>query len=111
MAAKKQKKVKKPKEYKTVEERTAIVQETIEKLRDVNLVSNDDNGNPYSGFDGVEELLKILREYQKPNILSGFSGVIKLPEFKRHIEYILPLNKYTPHGIRLVSEEKKEYEV
>lgn len=111
MVAKKKDKKRKPKEYKTVEERTLIVNETIEKLREVNLVSNDDEGIPYSGFDGIEELLKILNEYKKPNLYSGFSGIIKLPEFKRDIEYILPLNKNTPHGIRLVSDEKKDYVV
>lgn len=108
---KKQKKGEKEKDYKSVEERTAIVEETIAKLREVHLVGEDEDGKVYSGFEGVEELLKILREYQKPNILSGFTGVIKVPELKRNIEYILPLNKYSGHGIRLVSDEKKDYVV
>jgi hypothetical protein len=114
MVARKQgkpQKVKKEKEFKSVEERTAIVDETIEKLREVHLVGENDEGEVYSGFDGVEELLKILREYKKPNILSGFTGVIKLPELGRNVEYILPLGKNNGHGIRLVSDEKKDYVV
>lgn len=107
-----QKKVKskqKVKDFKDCEERTAIVKETIEKLIEVNLAALDDNNEVYSGFEGVEEFLKILDEYKKPVLYSGFSGIIKLPELKRNIEYILPLKKLVDHGVRLVSDDPKNY--
>lgn len=104
-------KVKKKKDIKSVEERNDIVKEIQDKLIEVHLASVDDDGKVYSGFEGVEELLKILQEYVKPTILSGFSGVIKLPELSRNIEYILPLQTVAGHGVRLVSVDKKEYVV
>jgi hypothetical protein len=42
-------------------------------------------------------------------LLSGFSGVIKVPEFNRNVEYILPIRKHSGHGVRLVSTEAKDY--
>lgn len=107
-----QKKVKskqKVKDFKDCEERTAIVKETIDKLIQVNLAALDENNEIYSGFEGVEEFLKILNEYKKPVLYSGFSGIIKLPELKRNIEYILPLRKFVDHGVRLVSDDQKNY--
>ena len=99
-------KVKQAKEntYKTQEERIDIVNEVIAKLQEVHLVGVDeDNDNKhYSGFEGVTEFLAILEEYKKPVILSGFTGVIKVPELKRNIEYILPLRRHIQHGARLV---------
>lgn len=97
--------------YKTHEERCEIVKETIDKLIEVNLVAIDEDDKIYSGFEGIEQLLSILEEYKKPSILSGFSGIIKVPELKRNIEYILPLRKSVAHGIRLVSDEPKNYSV
>lgn len=108
---KKIKRVKPQKDYKSVEERTQIVVETIAKLVEVNLAAIDENDNVYSAFEGVQELIKLLDEYKKPSLLSGFSGVIKVPEIKRNIEYILPLRQMIPHGVRLVSEEAKDYQV
>lgn len=108
---KKTKRVKPQKDYKSVEERTQIVVETIAKLVEVNLAAIDENDNVYSAFEGVQELIKLLDEYKKPSLLSGFSGVIKLPELKRNIEYILPLRQMIPHGVRLVSEDAKDYQV
>ena len=102
MTAKKQK-VKKPKNYKTLEERIAIVDETISKLQEVHLIGINDQGEYYSGFPGVQELLDILKEYKKAVILSGFSGIIKVPELGRNIEYILPLRKDTEQIVRLIS--------
>jgi hypothetical protein len=55
--------------------------------------------------------LSILKEYEKPALLSGFSGVIKVPELNRNIEYILPIQKRSGHGVRLVSTESKDYVV
>jgi hypothetical protein len=98
-------KAKKDKQYKTQEERTQIVEETIKKLQEVHLIGTDDEGQLYSGFDGIQELLIILNEYKKPKLLSGFSGVIKVPELQRNIEYILPIRKDSEHGIRLVAIE------
>lgn len=99
----------KTKDLKDCEERTAIVKETIDKLIEVNLAALDENNQVYSGFEGVEEFLKILDEYKKPVLYSGFSGIIKLPELKRNIEYILPLKKLVDHGVRLVSDDPKNY--
>jgi hypothetical protein len=101
----------KVKDLKACEERTNIVVETIAKLIEVNLAALDENNEVYSGFEGVEEFLKILAEYKKPSLFSGFSGVIKLPELKRTIEYILPLKKSVDHGVRLVSDDPKSYSV
>lgn len=107
----KHRKEKKEKNVKSVDDRIAIVNEAYAKLVEVNLAAIDDDGKLYSGFEGIEEFLKILNEYKKPGILSGFSGVIKLPEMKRNIEYILPLQKFVDHGVRLVSDEEKDYQV
>ncbi len=98
-------KSKKEKQFKTQEERAQIVAETITKLQEVHLIGTDDEGQFYSGFDGIQELLNILNEYKKPKLLSGFSGVIKVPELQRNIEYILPIRKDSEHGIRLVAIE------
>jgi len=108
---KKNKRVKTQKDFKSVEERTQIVVETIAKLVEVNLAAVDDNDTVYSAFEGVEEFIKILEEYKKPTLLSGFSGVIKVPELKRNIEYILPLRQMVAHGVRLVTEDAKDYQV
>ena len=108
---KKIKKNSKVKDYKDCAERTDIVRETIEKLIEVNLAAVDDNNEVYSGFEGIDEFLKILVEYKKPTIFSGFSGIIRLPELKRNIEYILPLKKSVDHGVRLVSDDPKNYSV
>lgn len=108
---KKSKRVKGPKDVKTVEERTQIVVETIAKLVEVNLAAIDEKDTVYSAFEGIQQFIKILDEYKKPVILSGFSGIIKVPELKRNIEYILPLRQMVAHGVRLVSEDAKDYEV
>ena len=98
--------------YKTVEERKAIVQEVIGKLEEVHLIGWDDETHkPYSGFEGIEEFLEVLREYEKPVLLSGFSGVVKVPELNRNVEYILPVRKASGHGVRLVSTDNKDYVV
>lgn len=102
----------KQKNIKDVEERIEIVKEAFDKLEQTHLIGWDDEKQKYySGFEGIEELLKILEEYKKPNILSGFSGIISVPELNRNIEYILPLKRNTGHGIRLVSMDKKDYVV
>ncbi len=97
------------KDLKDCEERGNIVKETIAKLIEVNLAALDENDEVYSGFEGIEEFLKILDEYKKPCLYSGFSGIIKVPELKRNIEYILPLKKSVDHGVRLVSDDPKNY--
>ena len=96
-------KTKKPKNYKSQQEREQIVNETIAKLEEVHLIGTNDQGVHYSSFSGIQELLNILNEYRKPALLSGFSGIIKVPELQRHVEYILPLRKESEHGIRLVT--------
>lgn len=106
---KKIKKKSKVKDLKDCEERENIVKETIAKLIEVNLAALDENDKVYSGFEGVEEFLKVLDEYKKPTLYSGFSGIIKVPELKRNIEYILPLKKSVDHGVRLVSDDPKNY--
>jgi hypothetical protein len=100
--AKKQK-VKRIKNYKTQEERVQIAEETIAKLKEVHLIGVNDEGETYSGFEGIHQLLDILNEYRKPTLLSGFSGIIEVLELQRNIEYILPLRKDVEHGIRLVA--------
>ena len=95
-------KVKKEKLLKSLEERAKIVLETLEKLKEVSLVGQNDEGNVYSGFDAVEDFLKVLREYEKPNLLSGFSGRILIPEFNRYIEYVLPIRQGNDHVVKLV---------
>lgn len=102
MATAKKTKVKKEKMLKSQDERARIVVEIIQKLKEVSLAGVDEEGKTYSGFDAVEEFLKILREYEKPNLLSGFSGRIRVPEFDRCIEYILPIRQGNDHVVRLV---------
>ncbi len=98
--------------FKTVEERKEIVQEVIQKLEEVHLIGwDEDEKRHYSGFEGIDEFLGLLREYEKPVLLSGFSGVVKVPELNRNVEYILPVRKIAAHGVRLVSTENKNYEV
>jgi hypothetical protein len=98
--------------FRTVEERKDIVAEVLAKLEEVHLIGwDEDDKKYYSGFEGVQELLTILREYEKPKLLSGFSGVIKVPELNRNVEYILPIRKVASHGVRLVSTETKDYTV
>jgi hypothetical protein len=99
----KKNKQKRIKNFKTLDERTCIVNETMTKLKEVHLVGMDEGGECYSCFDGVQELLAILNEYKKPILLSGLSGVIKVPELQRNIEYILPIRKEAEHVIRLVA--------
>jgi hypothetical protein len=108
---KKNKKEKKEKDCKDLEERCDIVKEVLDKLLEVNLVALDEKEEYYSGFEGIQDFLKILEEYKKTVILSGFSGVIKLPELKRNIEYILPMRKFIAHGVRLVTDNPKDYVV
>jgi hypothetical protein len=105
------KKIKKVKDLKDVTERTQIVDEVVKKLTDVHLVGVDENEELYSGFPGIEEFLKVLKEYKKDNVLTGFSGVIKVPELDRNIEYILPIKKHVEHGVRLVSTVDKDYTI
>jgi hypothetical protein len=98
--------------FKSVEERKEIVIEVLAKLEEVHLIGwDDDEKKHYSSFEGIQELLVILHEYEKPKLLSGFSGVIKVPELNRNIEYILPIRKLVSHGVRLVSTEAKDYMV
>jgi hypothetical protein len=99
----KKNKQKRIKNFKTLEERTSIVDETMSKLKEVHLIGMDEGGECYSSFDGVQELLTILNEYKKPILLSGLSGIIKVPELQRNIEYILPIRKEAEHVIRLIA--------
>jgi len=108
---KRKRKEKSEKDVKSVEERTLIVAESLEKLIEVHLAAVNDDGSVYSVFEGIQEFVKVLEEYKKPGLLSGFSGVIKVPELNRNIEYILPLKKMAGHGVRLVSNDVKNYEV
>jgi hypothetical protein len=107
----KRKRCKKEKAHKSVEERIQIVNDIIAKLVEVNLVAVDENDKVYSGFESIQEFLNILNEYKKPVLLSGFTGVIKVPEFKRNIEYILPLSQHVIHGVRMVVDDPKDYVV
>lgn len=109
MAGKKRRAVKKEKAHKSVEERIQIVNDIIAKLIEVNLVAIDESDKVYSGFESIQEFLNILEEYKKPVLLSGFTGVIKVPEFKRNIEYILPLSQHVMHGVRMVVDAPKDY--
>jgi hypothetical protein len=108
---KKQRKEKKEKDQKDVEERCEIVKEIHDKLIEVHLAFCDDDGSISSEIEAIQEFLKVLQEYKKPGVLSAFSGVIKLPELRRNLEYILPIKKFIAHGVRLVSDDKKDYEV
>lgn len=99
----KKNKQKRIKNLKTQEERARIVDETILKLQEVHLIGINEDGGYYSVFDGVQEMLDILNEYKKTTLLSGFSGIIKVPELQRNIEYILPIRKDAEQAIRLVA--------
>ena len=99
----KKNKLKREKNLKTQEERARIVDETFAKLQEVHLIGIDEDGVYYSGFDGIQELINILNEYKKTSLLSGFSGIIKVPELQRNIEYILPIRKDAEQVIRLVA--------
>jgi hypothetical protein len=111
MGTKRKRGSKKEKAHKSVEERIEIVRDIIAKLIEVNLVAIDENDKVYSGFESIQEFLNILEEYKKPVLLSGFTGVIKVPEFKRNIEYILPLSRHVIHGVRMVVDDPKDYVV
>lgn len=78
--------------YKTVQERTAIVEKIREKLTE----------NHIDGLEGMLPFHVILGEYLKENITSGFSGRVFVPELKRYIEYILPAKKAANDMVRLV---------
>lgn len=88
------------KTLRTPEERATIATEILGKLQELNLVTEGASTSP-----GIQEFLGILEQYQKPNILSGFSGAIQLPEFKRKLEYILPLRKTAQHMVCLKSTD------
>jgi hypothetical protein len=77
---------------KTVEERELIAKELEQKIRDLGISEE---------FESIAEFFKILREYSKPVIKSGFSGQIPFVEGNRTIEYVLPLNKLTAPYVNL----------
>lgn len=89
---KKSKGAQKQDKYKTVEERTAIVEKIRGQLAE----------NHIDGLEGVRPFHAILDEYLKENILSGFSGRVFVPELERYIEYILPAKKAANDMVRLV---------
>ena len=78
--------------YKTVEERTAIVEKIREQLTE----------NHIDGLEGVVPFHAILDEYLKEKIVSGFSGRVFVPELERYIEYVLPAKKAAKDMVRLV---------
>lgn len=82
----------KPEKYKTVEERTAIVEKIRGQLSE----------NHIGGLEGVGSFHAILDEYIKENVMSGFSGRVFVPELERYIEYILPAKKAAKDMVRLV---------
>jgi hypothetical protein len=91
----KTKKEKKPKEYKSIEDRIIIADTLKEKIQNLGIPSI---------YPGIVEFYKILDEYCKDNIISGFSGKIKLPEISRYIEYILPIRKEIEHVVKITAQ-------
>jgi hypothetical protein len=88
-------KIKKPKQYKSIEDRIVIADTLKEKIQNLGIPSI---------YPGIIEFYKVLDEYCKDNIISGFSGKIKIPEIGRYIVYILPIKKEIEHVVKITAE-------
>jgi hypothetical protein len=89
------KKDKKPKEYKSLQDRITISTTLKDKIKNLGIPDI---------YPGIIEFYKVLDEYCKDNIISGFSGKIKLPEIGRYIVYILPIKKEVEHVVKITAE-------
>lgn len=85
MSNKKNKKIKPPKEYKTQQERQAIVAGVISRFSEL--------GIDIAQYPSLERFQKVLEDYQVEVLESGFSDRYFIPEFNRYIEYRLPAIK------------------
>lgn len=79
---KKDRKVKKEPELKSIEDRKLEITEVIKQINDLGFSTS---------VDGIRKFYTICSEYIKTG--EGKSGKIKLEGFKREIEYILPTKK------------------
>lgn len=82
------------KNAKSVEERQKICLDIKGKLVSLGLSPD---------FDTVRDFIKILDEYSKPNVTSGFSGVVSFPEIGRRIEYVLPIRSQSQPVVKMVA--------
>lgn len=88
----KEKTEKKVKLLKSVSMRVDFVISMKEKIKNL--------GIPDS-YSSIKEFYKILDEYCNPNLTSGFSGKINIPEIQKNLEYILPMRKEIEPIIKL----------
>jgi len=92
------KKVKREKPVKTLQDRQAIANAIKERFKSTLGVDID-----ASELEGIKKLKGILDEYSTVEMLtSGFSGKIYVDEMKRYIEYILPISQHTNELVKLV---------
>lgn len=83
--------MKRVKEYKTVEERTAICNDVRKKIAEMAV----------GDLEALKELEKVLQEYVNCTGDAGFTGRIPFPEVNRVIEYKLPMRKCNDAYVRL----------
>lgn len=84
--------------YKTREERTQIVIDLLKQM----LVNELPHYVP-----GIIEFRYILNQYVQENLISGFSGTIKIPEMDMVLEYNLPIKKIGKPMVRLKNPRSK----
>ena len=74
----------KKKHYKTVEERTSIANDLMDKLRQLGLSEE---------FECIKKFAEILDEYKASTNVSSHQGKIKCAEIQRVLLYSLPITK------------------
>lgn len=77
---------------KTREERTQIA---------INLIKQIKKNEIPDYIPGMKEFRKILNQYLEPDIISGYSGKIRMPELDKILEYNLPMKKNSQPMVRL----------
>lgn len=91
---KSQRKEKKSKEYKTIEERALIAQQIKARFQELGL--------DIDTYEPLLEIKNILLEYsESPSLVSGFSGRLYIEELKRYVEYRLPIIKHSLELLKL----------
>lgn len=86
---------------KTLEERTAIVQDIKARISTQLLIDID----TYESH-GMQQFAKVLEEYSgTPTLLSGFTGKIFIDEIDRFLYYILPVSKHASHLVTIQSPQ------
>lgn len=79
-------------ESKSREERIRIAVNLLKDLKQYHIPDS---------LPGVEKFHKVVRDYTEPNINSGLSGKIKIPEIGRTLEYHLPIRSISQPMVRL----------